>query len=74
MLAMLSAVTAVVSAFLDNVTTVLLIAPVTLAVTQQLETPVPRAYCASGRLRARSPTDPMSSLDKRPNRLPIAGG
>ena len=36
---LLSAVTAVVSAFLDNVTTVLLIAPVTLAVTRQLETP-----------------------------------
>lgn len=39
MLAMLSVVTAVVSAFLDNVTTVLLIAPVTLAVTRQLEIP-----------------------------------
>jgi Na+/H+ antiporter NhaD/arsenite permease-like protein len=39
MLAMLSLVTAVVSAFLDNVTTVLLIAPVTLAVTRRLETP-----------------------------------
>jgi Na+/H+ antiporter NhaD/arsenite permease-like protein len=39
MLAMLSVVTAVVSAFLDNVTTVLLIAPVTLAVTRQLEVP-----------------------------------
>src|SRR5947207_14024572 len=34
MLAMLSLVTAVVSAFLDNVTTVLLIAPVTLSVTR----------------------------------------
>src|SRR5260370_914693 len=39
MLAMLSVVTAVVSAFLDNVTTVLLIAPVTLAITRQLEIP-----------------------------------
>lgn len=39
MLAMLSVTTAVVSAFLDNVTTVLLIAPVTLAVTRQLEVP-----------------------------------
>ncbi|HEX3537133.1 MAG TPA: ArsB/NhaD family transporter [Stellaceae bacterium] len=39
MLAMLSLVTAVVSAFLDNVTTVLLIAPVTLAVTRRLEVP-----------------------------------
>jgi Na+/H+ antiporter NhaD/arsenite permease-like protein len=39
MLAMLSVVTAVVSAFLDNVTTVLLIAPVTLSVTRQLEIP-----------------------------------
>src|SRR6267142_5860027 len=39
MLAMLSLVTAVVSAFLDNVTTVLLIAPVTLSVTRLLETP-----------------------------------
>src|SRR5437868_3226906 len=39
MLAMLSLVTAIVSAFLDNVTTVLLIAPVTLAVTRRLETP-----------------------------------
>src|SRR5882672_7814193 len=38
MLAMLSLVTAVVSAFLDNVTTVLLIAPVTLSVTRLLET------------------------------------
>jgi Na+/H+ antiporter NhaD/arsenite permease-like protein len=38
-MAMLSAVTAVVSAFLDNVTTVLLIAPVTLSVTRQLEIP-----------------------------------
>jgi Na+/H+ antiporter NhaD/arsenite permease-like protein len=38
-LAMLSAVTAVLSAFLDNVTTVLLIAPVTLSVTQQLKVP-----------------------------------
>jgi Na+/H+ antiporter NhaD/arsenite permease-like protein len=39
MLAMLSLVTAVLSAFLDNVTTVLLIAPVTLAVTRRLEVP-----------------------------------
>ncbi len=39
MLAMLSLATAVVSALLDNVTTVLLIAPVTLAVTRQLEVP-----------------------------------
>src|SRR5882762_10496872 len=39
MLAMLSLVTAVVSAFLDNVTTVLLIVPVTLSVTRLLETP-----------------------------------
>src|SRR6266567_5174980 len=39
MLAMLSLVTAVVSAFLDNVTTVLLIAPVTLSVTRLLEAP-----------------------------------
>src|SRR5438270_5443537 len=39
MLAMLSLVTAVVSAFLDNVTTGLLIAPVTLSVTRQLEIP-----------------------------------
>lgn len=39
MLALLSVTTAVVSAFLDNVTTVLLIAPVTLAVTRQLEVP-----------------------------------
>jgi Na+/H+ antiporter NhaD/arsenite permease-like protein len=38
MLAMLSLVTAVVSACLDNVTTVLLIAPVTLSVTRLLET------------------------------------
>src|SRR5215831_9593867 len=38
-LAMLSMVTAVLSAFLDNVTTVLLIAPVTLSVTRQLEIP-----------------------------------
>src|SRR3982751_1537833 len=39
MLAMLSVVTAVVSAFLDNVTTVLLIAPVTLAIARHLEAP-----------------------------------
>src|SRR5215470_3739193 len=39
MLAMLSLVTAIVSAFLDNVTTVLLIAPVTLSVTRLLEAP-----------------------------------
>jgi len=39
MLLILSVTTAVVSAFLDNVTTVLLIAPVTLAVTRQLEVP-----------------------------------
>ena len=39
MLAMLSVVTAVVSAFLDNVTTVLLIAPVTLAIARRLEAP-----------------------------------
>src|SRR5260370_32785362 len=39
MLAMLSLVTAIVSAFLDNVTTVLLIVPVTLSVTRLLETP-----------------------------------
>lgn len=39
MLAMLSVTTAVLSAFLDNVTTVLLIAPVTLAVTRQLGAP-----------------------------------
>src|SRR5437764_2637642 len=38
-LAMLSVVTAVVSAFLDNVTTVLLIAPVTLGVTRELAVP-----------------------------------
>jgi Na+/H+ antiporter NhaD/arsenite permease-like protein len=38
-LSMLSLVTAVVSAFLDNVTTVLLIAPVTLSVTRELEVP-----------------------------------
>ena len=38
-LAMLSVMTAVLSALLDNVTTVLLIAPVTLAVTRQLEVP-----------------------------------
>ena len=39
MLAMLSLITAVLSAFLDNVTTVLLIAPVTLSVTRLLESP-----------------------------------
>jgi Na+/H+ antiporter NhaD/arsenite permease-like protein len=39
MLAMLSLVTAVVSALLDNVTTVLLIVPVTLSVTRLLEAP-----------------------------------
>jgi Na+/H+ antiporter NhaD/arsenite permease-like protein len=39
MLAMLSIVTAVLSALLDNVTTVLLIAPVTLLIAQQLEVP-----------------------------------
>src|SRR5437016_7317110 len=39
MLLMLSVTTAVLSAFLDNVTTVLLIAPVTLAVTRQLNVP-----------------------------------
>jgi Na+/H+ antiporter NhaD/arsenite permease-like protein len=39
MIAILSVTTAVVSAFLDNVTTVLLIAPVTLALTRQLGTP-----------------------------------
>ena len=39
MLAILSLVTAVVSAFLDNVTTVLLIVPMTLSVTRLLETP-----------------------------------
>jgi Na+/H+ antiporter NhaD/arsenite permease-like protein len=38
-LAMLSVVTAVVSALLDNVTTVLLIAPVTLVIAGYLETP-----------------------------------
>src|SRR5438128_6764017 len=38
-LAMLSVVTAVVSAFLDNVTTVLLIAPVTLEISRYLEAP-----------------------------------
>ncbi len=37
LLALFAVVTAVLSAFLDNVTTVLLIAPVTLAVTRQLE-------------------------------------
>src|SRR3979411_2525059 len=36
-LAMLSLVTAVVSAFLDNVTTVLLVAPVTLEIARHLE-------------------------------------
>jgi len=39
LLALLSLVTAVVSAFLDNVTTVLLIAPVTLVITEQLRIP-----------------------------------
>jgi Na+/H+ antiporter NhaD/arsenite permease-like protein len=39
MLLMLSVTTAVLSAFLDNVTTVLLIAPVTLTVTRVLEVP-----------------------------------
>src|SRR5438067_13674716 len=38
-LLMLSVTTAVLSAFLDNVTTVLLIAPVTLAVTRELDVP-----------------------------------
>jgi Na+/H+ antiporter NhaD/arsenite permease-like protein len=38
-LAMLSFVTAVVSAFLDNVTTVLLVAPVTLEIARYLEAP-----------------------------------
>src|SRR5207302_4185943 len=38
-LAMLSPVTAVVSAFLDNVTTVLLVAPVTLEIARYLEAP-----------------------------------
>ena len=38
-LALLSLITAVVSAFLDNVTTVLLIAPVTLAICRRLEAP-----------------------------------
>src|SRR5437016_4426110 len=38
-LAMLSLVTAIVSAFLDNVTTVLLIAPVTLEIARYLEAP-----------------------------------
>jgi Na+/H+ antiporter NhaD/arsenite permease-like protein len=38
-LAMLSAVTAVLSAFLDNVTTVLLVAPVTLEIARYLEAP-----------------------------------
>jgi Na+/H+ antiporter NhaD/arsenite permease-like protein len=39
MLAMLSVITAVLSALLNNVTTVLLIAPVTLSITRQLEVP-----------------------------------
>ena len=39
MMVMLSATTALLSAFLDNVTTVLLIAPVTLGVTRRLEVP-----------------------------------
>jgi Na+/H+ antiporter NhaD/arsenite permease-like protein len=39
LLALLSAVTAVLSALLDNVTTVLLIAPVTLVITEQLKVP-----------------------------------
>src|SRR5438034_8392835 len=38
-LAMLSLVTAIVSAFLDNVTTVLLVAPVTLEIARYLEAP-----------------------------------
>src|SRR6202162_4831035 len=38
-LAMLSVVTAVVSAFLDNVTTVLLVAPVTLEIARYLDAP-----------------------------------
>lgn len=38
-LALLSLVTAALSAFLDNVTTVLLIAPVTLVITQELKVP-----------------------------------
>jgi hypothetical protein len=39
MLAMLSVITAVLSALLNNVTTVLLIAPVTLSITRRLEVP-----------------------------------
>ena len=39
LLALLSVVTAVVSSLLDNVTTVLLIAPVTLVITDQLKVP-----------------------------------
>jgi Na+/H+ antiporter NhaD/arsenite permease-like protein len=39
MLTMLSLATAILSAFLDNVTTVLLVAPVTLAVTRELDVP-----------------------------------
>ena len=38
-LIMLQITTAVLSAFLDNVTTVLLIVPVTLAITKELEVP-----------------------------------
>jgi Na+/H+ antiporter NhaD/arsenite permease-like protein len=45
-LCLLSIVTAVVSALLDNVTTVLLIAPVTLSITQRLKVPpFPFLFC-----------------------------
>jgi Na+/H+ antiporter NhaD/arsenite permease-like protein len=45
-LIMLSVLTAIISAFLDNVTTVLLMAPMTLLVAQQLRiTPIPYLIC-----------------------------
>ena len=54
MLAMLATVTAVVSALLDNVTTVLLVVPVTLVITEELEVnPYPFLFFADLRVEHR---------------------
>jgi Na+/H+ antiporter NhaD/arsenite permease-like protein len=47
---MLAVVTAAFSAFLDNVTTVLLIAPITLLITEELDVN-PYPYCSQRSLR-----------------------
>ena len=72
-LAMLAVVTAVVSAFLDNVTTVLLVVPVTLVITEQLKVnPYPFLFsqilCLEHRRHGDADRRPAEHSDRHPGR------